>query len=89
LVPPDHDPSGVNAASDGVSDEHVQHLCDATSGGGRTDVPHRGPGQCRSGPLRGLEKVAETGWTYEPREALWGEGRYDDFAELFHSFVVR
>ena len=39
LVTPDHDPSGVDTAPDGVSDEHAQHLCDPAPNRRRTDIP--------------------------------------------------
>jgi len=34
-----------------------------------------------------MDKVVETSGAYGSREALWGKGRYDDIAKLFHSCV--
>ena len=72
IVALDHDPAGVDAAPDGVSDEHAQHLCDPAPNRRRTDIPDSAVTKGSSYVVCGTDQVVQTYGSDQGREALRG-----------------
>jgi hypothetical protein len=83
-----HDPVIVDADPVRVPDDAVQHLCDATPGSRRTDIPHARPVEGSSCTARGTNELVRTLCPDQTKEALGRRACHPDLTRLDHLSIM-